>query len=98
MQVAIALMCPGVPVTACAIMLPRVSKTPAERSPDSRTIVVNDVRMSAVACSLTTAISRFQITSSVIGSIIGHSISPVADRASIIKHLTHLGQHRGEDG
>ena len=47
MQVAIELMWPGVPVTACAIMLPRRSKTPAERSPDSRTTVVNDVRINA---------------------------------------------------
>src|SRR5258707_3567204 len=69
MQVAIELIWPGVPVTACAIMLPRGSKTPAERSPDSRTTVVKDVRISAVACSLTTAISRFQSTSSVIGSM-----------------------------
>lgn len=68
MQVAIALMCPGVPVTACAIIFPRVSNTPAERSPDSRTMVVNEVRISAAACSLTTAISRFQRISSVIGS------------------------------
>ncbi len=71
MQVAIELMCPGVPVTAWAIMLPRVSKTPADRSPDSRTTVVNDVRISAVACSLTTEIRRFQRTSRVIGSIVG---------------------------
>src|SRR3954469_23880536 len=69
MQVAIELMWPGVPVTAWAIMLPRRSKTPAERSPDSRTTVVNEVRISAAACSLTTAIRRFQRTSRVIESM-----------------------------
>ena len=66
---AIELMWPGVPVTACATMKPRRSKTPAERSPASRTIDVNDVRWSAAACSLTTPISRFQQMSSVTGSI-----------------------------
>src|SRR3954468_6601935 len=69
MQVAIELMWPGVPVTAWAIMLPRRAKTPAERSPDSRTTVVNEVRIRAAACSLTTAISLFQRTSRVIESI-----------------------------
>ena len=66
---AIELMCPGVPVTACAIMKPRRSKTPAERSPASRTIDVNDVRISAAACSLTTPIRRCQQMSRVTGSI-----------------------------
>src|ERR687890_188801 len=70
MQVAIELMWTGVPVTAWAIMLPRRSKTPAERAPDSRTTVVNEVRIRAAACSLTTAISRFQRTSRVIGSMV----------------------------
>ena len=68
MASAIELMCPGVPVTACATMYPRLSKTPAERSPASRTIEVNDVRCSAAACSLTTPISRLQQISSVTGS------------------------------
>ena len=66
---AMELMCPGVPVTACATIQPRRSNTPAERSPASRTIEVNEVRMSAAACSLTTPISRFQQMSSVMGSI-----------------------------
>ena len=66
---AIELMCPGVPVTACATMKPRRSKTPAERSPASRTIDVNEVRMSAAACSLTTPMRRLQQMSSVTGSI-----------------------------
>ena len=60
MQVAMALMWPGVPVTAWAIILPRASKTPADRSPASRTIEVKLVRISAAACSLTTETSRFQ--------------------------------------
>ena len=64
MQVAIGLMCPGVPVTAWAIMRPRRSNTPADRSPASRTIEVNDVRINAAACSLTTLIRRFHSTSS----------------------------------
>ena len=69
MASAMELMWPGVPVTACATIQPRRSKTPAERSPASRTMEVNDVRMSAAACSLTTPISRFQQMSRVIGSI-----------------------------
>src|SRR3954468_13047391 len=77
MQVAIELMWPGVPVTAWAIMLPRRSKTPAERSPDSRTTVVNEVRIRAAACSLPTAVSRFQRTSRVIGSMVVRAVSVV---------------------
>ena len=69
MASAMELMCPGVPVTACATIQPLRSKTPAERSPASRTMEVKEVRMSAAACSLTTPISRFQQMSSVIGSI-----------------------------
>ena len=37
--VAIALMCPGVPVSDCATIQPRASNTPQARSSDSRTIV-----------------------------------------------------------
>ena len=37
---AIELMCPGVPVTACAIIRPVVSNTPAEMSPASRVEVL----------------------------------------------------------
>src|SRR2546422_11658141 len=55
---AMELMCPGVPVTAWATMKPQRSKTPAERSPASRTIEVKDVRWSAAACSLTTPTRR----------------------------------------
>ncbi len=55
---AIELTWPGVPVTACASMLPSRSKTPADRSPASRTEVENAVRTRVCACSSTTAISR----------------------------------------
>src|SRR5215211_5278602 len=68
MLVAIALTWPGVPVTAWATMRPRRSKRPAERSPASRTTLVKEVRIRARACSSTTETSRFQRTSSRIGS------------------------------
>src|SRR5438105_11385687 len=58
---AIELTCPGVPVTACASILPVRSNTPAERSPHSRTIGEKAVRISTCACSSTTAISRFHM-------------------------------------
>src|SRR3954452_15329170 len=69
MQVAMALMWPGVPVSDWAIMLPAVSNTPQARSCDSRTTVENAVRMSAACCSLVTDSSRLQSTSRAIGSI-----------------------------
>ena len=59
---AMELMCPGVPVTACASMRPRRSNTPAARSPASRTLVENAVRTSVCACSSTTEIRRFHMT------------------------------------
>ena len=43
---AIELMCPGVPVTACATIRPARSNTPAERSKDSRKMLVNEVSRS----------------------------------------------------
>jgi hypothetical protein len=52
---------PGVPVTAWASMRPCRSKTPAERSPASRTEVENAVRIRVWACSSTTEISRFHM-------------------------------------
>src|SRR5579884_457161 len=61
-------MWPAVPVMAWASMLPRASKTAAERSPTSRTMGVKEVRMSAAACSLATAIRRLQRISRVTGS------------------------------
>src|SRR6266849_8896722 len=80
MASAIELMWPGVPVTAWATISPRRSKTPAERSPASRTIDVNEVRWSASACSLTTPMSRFQQTSSVTGSKFMARLTPRASR------------------
>src|SRR6516165_3941079 len=58
---AMELTCPGVPVTACASMRPCASNTPAERSPASRTEVLNAVRTSVCACSSTTAIRRLHM-------------------------------------
>ena len=52
---------PGVPVTAWASILPWRSKTPAERSPDSRTMGLKAVRSRVWACSSTTASSRFHM-------------------------------------
>src|SRR6185312_10842938 len=52
---------PGVPVTACASMRPWRSNTPADRSPASRTEVLNAVRIMVCACSSTTAIKRFHM-------------------------------------
>ena len=52
------MICPGVPVTACASILPSASKTAAERSPDSRTMGVKDVRWRVAACSLATVMRR----------------------------------------
>ena len=49
---AIAFPCPGVPVTACASMRPLASKTPADRSPHSRTIEEKAVRSSVCAVQL----------------------------------------------
>ncbi len=59
---AIELMCPGVPVTACARSCPDGLNTPAERSPASRTTVLNATRIMVRACSSTTAIKRSHIT------------------------------------
>src|SRR5690242_4734625 len=52
---------PGVPVIACASIRPSASKTPAERSPASRTEVENAVRTSVCACSSATAMSRLHM-------------------------------------
>src|SRR5438876_886789 len=58
---AIELTWPGVPVTAWASMRPERSKTPAERSPHSRTIGLKAVRIRVCACSSTTAMRRFHM-------------------------------------
>ena len=60
-EAAMVLTWPGVPVTACAIMRPERSNTPADRSPASRTDVENAVRTSVSACSSTTEIKRFHM-------------------------------------
>src|SRR6266568_7601829 len=69
-QVAMALIWPGVPVSDWATMLPAVSKTPQARSCDSRTTVEKAVRISAACCSLVTDSSRLHNTSRAIGSIV----------------------------
>src|SRR5262245_7051549 len=74
-EVAIALMCPGVPLIDWPIIRPRVSKIPQARSWLSRTMVLNAVRISASCCSLATDRRRFQTTSSVTGSIALPSIA-----------------------
>src|SRR4029077_14813697 len=58
---AIELTWPGVPVTAWASIRPCRSKTPADRSPHSRTIGLKAVRIRVCACSSTTAIRRFHM-------------------------------------
>src|SRR5262245_5466593 len=74
-EVAIAFMCPGVPLMDCAIIRPRVSKMPQARSWLSRTIVLNAVRIRASCCSLATDRRRFQTPSKVTGSIALPSIA-----------------------
>ena len=61
-ETAMELIWPGVPVTACASMRPWRSKTPAERSPHSRTIGLKAVRSRVCACSSTMAIRRFHMS------------------------------------
>src|SRR5262245_729704 len=79
MEVAIALMCPGVPVIDWAIIRPRVSNMPQARSWLSRTIVLKAVRIRVSCCSFATASSRLQTTSSVTGSIIASFIDETHD-------------------
>ena len=69
MEVAMALMCPGVPLIDCAIMRPLGSNIPQAKSWLSRTMVLKAVRMSASCCSFATDKKRFQITSKLTGSI-----------------------------
>src|SRR5438876_8265465 len=75
-------------------MLPSRSKTPADRSPASRTGVEKAVRTRVCACSSTTAISRDHMIcmwicdSAVLGrEIIGGSSKPgsTSDRADILE-------------
>src|SRR3981081_4641012 len=94
MPVASAFMWPGVPVTAWASIFPCASKTAADRSPTSRTIGVNAVRMSAAACSSVTAMRRVQRISSVTGSRSG--IHPHPEVAVVVKApaAAHADHHR----
>src|SRR4051812_24332532 len=94
MHVAIELMWPGVPVTDCAIMFPAGSNTPADRSSDSRTIVVNDVRISAVACSLQIEIRRFQNTSSTIASSSGAALTVMRHPDDEVRELVDRSDGR----
>src|SRR3954447_1434362 len=80
-------MCPGVPVSDCAIICPRVSKTPQARSCDSRTTVLKAVRISAACCSLATERSRFQSTSRVTGSRVVAVIWSRSDVSAIMRSL-----------
>src|SRR5215210_6334060 len=85
--VAIGLICPGVPVSDCAIIWPRVSKTPQARSCDSRTTVLKAVRISAACCSLATERSRFQRTSSVTGSRVVAVTGSACDVSAVMRSL-----------
>src|SRR6266571_5240297 len=60
-------------------MLPWVSNTPADRSPASRTTVVNEAFCRAVACSLTIEIRLFHRISNEIGSISSAVRSPESE-------------------
>ena len=75
---------PGVPVTACASIRPCRSNIPADKSPASRTVVENAVRIITCACSSTTAISRFHIIWRWISAsaVVAPSISPSSFRYS----------------
>ena len=85
-DVAMALICPGVPLSDCAIIRPLVSNKPQAKSWLSRTIVLKAVRMSVSCCSLATDMKRFQITSSVTGSIALFSIAQLHDNVQSIIH------------
>ena len=85
---AIELTWPGVPVTACASMRPCRSNTPAERSPHSRTIGENAVRISVCACSSTTAISRFHMICRSISSALRRHVGLHARLRSPLDHDT----------
>src|SRR5690242_5257643 len=88
-DVAMALMWPGVPLNDCAIIRPRVSKRPHARSWLSRTIVLKAVRIRASCCSLATDMKRLQMTSNVTGSMtlffmieLHNNIQPLVDPGS----------------
>src|SRR5688572_20651025 len=85
-EVAMALIWPGVPLSDCAIIRPLVSNSPQAKSWLSRTIVLNAVRISVSCCSLATDMKRFQITSRVTGSIALFSIAQLHDDIQSIIH------------
>ena len=74
-DVAMALIWPGVPLIDCEIIRPLVSNMPQAKSWLSRTMVLKAVRISASCCSLATDRKRFQITSRVTGSM---TLFPIA--------------------
>src|SRR5262245_36251580 len=88
MEVAIALMCPGVPVIDWAIIQPWVSNMPQARSWLSRTIMLKAVRIRVSCCSLATASSRLQSTSKVTGSI---TVSFIGETHDHIQSLVDPG-------
>src|SRR4051812_15741186 len=86
-------MCPGVPVRDCAIIWPRVSKTPQARSCDSRTTVLKAVRISAACCSLATERSRFQRISRVTGSSACCAVIPLCRVGVVSTDMRLLDLH-----
>src|SRR5437667_4038671 len=80
-------------------MLPWVSNTPADRSPASRTTVVNEAFCRAVACSLTIEIRRFHRISNEIGSISSAVRSPESEVCpdwGVVRVIHFLDWSRGK--
>src|SRR5882672_10885572 len=89
------LMCPGVPVMACATMRASVSNSAVARSPASRTIGLKAMRCSAFACSLTMLIRLpHRISSSMPSMLVALLGCSRRDEAAIRVHLqAPAGQH-----
>src|SRR5260221_1127433 len=82
------LMCPGVPVMACATMRASVSNSAVARSPASRTIGLKAMRCSAFACSLTMLIRLPHRISSSMPSILAAPLAAARrDEAAVGVHL-----------
>src|SRR5260221_8403485 len=81
------LMCPGVPVMACATMRASVSNSAVARSPASRTMGLKAMRCNAFACSLTMLIRLPHRISSSMPSI------PVAPLASARRNEAAVRMH-----
>src|ERR1700730_6567997 len=94
MEVAIALMWPGVPVTDCAIIRPCLSNTPQASSWLSRTIVLKAVLVRTFCCSLATERSRFQMSSSFTES---SNVSCIRELHDHIEVLVHTGLSSAPD-